>query len=137
MLASEFWRISMVAMATAAAVPAALAQHVILDAPGIVGEKRAPAPPPPRAQPSMWPRLDPGAVLCRTVDDLDRHAANTTARVSGGGTLAADCRIIALPTGIQILSREGLGRTQVKLSTPGNATGWTDAWLPEKAPAGR
>lgn len=137
MLASGFRRISLVAAVVVAAIPAASAQHVILDAPGLTGEKQAPAPPPRRAQPAVWPRLDPGAVLCRTEDDLDRHASNMTARVSGGDTQAADCRIIALPTGIQILSRQGLGRTQVKLSTPGNVTGWTDAWLPDRAPPGR
>jgi hypothetical protein len=137
MLASGFWRIGLVAVATVIVISAASAQHVILDAPGLLGDnKKAPATPP-RAQPTVWPRLDPGAVLCRTQDDLERHAANMAARVSGGDTLAADCRIIALPTGIQILSRQGLGRTQVKLSTPGDVTGWTDAWLPDKAPAGR
>ena len=76
-------------------------------------------------------------MLCKTADDLDRHAANMTARVSGGDTQPADCRIIAQPTGIQILSRQGPGRTQVKLSNPGDVTGWTDVWLPDKAPAGR
>ena len=69
--------------------------------------------------PTVWPRLDPGAVLCRTEDDLDRHAANMMARVSGGDTQSADCRIIAQPTGIQIVSRRRPGRTQVKLSAPG------------------
>jgi hypothetical protein len=138
MLASKFWRTGLVAVVAVTIVPAAFAQHVIFDAPGLTGGKTAAAPPsPPRAQPTVWPRLDPGAVLCRTADDLDRHAANMTARVSGGDTQAADCRIIALATGIQILSREGLGRTQVKLNTPGNATGWTDAWLPDRAPARR
>ncbi len=136
MLASGLWRISLVAVGALGVIPAASAQHVILDAPGVTNDKKAPAPPP-RAQPTVWPRLDPGAVLCRTEDDLDRHAANMTARVSGNGTQAADCRIISLPTGIHILSRQGLGRTEVKLSVPGNVTGWTDAWLPERVPAGR
>jgi hypothetical protein len=138
MLVSEFWRVSLVVAAAIVVAPVASAQHVVVDAPGLMGAKKAPAPPPPRAQPAAWPRLDPGAVVCRTEDDLDRHAANMTARVNGGDTQAANCRIIALPIGIQILSRQGLGRTQVKLSTPGeDATGWTDAWLPDKAPAGR
>ena len=128
------WRISLVAAAAIAVVPAALAQHVIFDAPGLTGEKKAPPPTPTRAQPTVWPRLDPGAVLCRTEDDLDRHAANMTARVSGGDTQATDCRIIGQPTGIQILGRQGLGRTQVKLSPPSNATGWTtDGTTPNKA----
>jgi hypothetical protein len=137
MSAFGFWRIGLVVTATLAVVPAAWAQHVMLDAPGLLIQKKPPAPPQ-RAQPTVWPRLDPGAVFCRTEDDLDRHAANMTARVNGGDTQATDCRIIVLPTGIQIISRSGLVRTQVKLSTPGNdATGWTDTWLPDKAPPGR
>ena len=121
----------------AACVSNAWAQHVVFDAPGLLGNKKTPPPPPPRAQPTVWPRLDPGAVLCRTADDLDRHAANMTARVSGGDIVSADCRIIGQPTGIQIISRQGLGRTEVKLNTPDAASGWTDAWLPDKAPTRR
>jgi hypothetical protein len=126
MLISGVWRIGLIATVATAVVPVASAQHVLFDAPGLVGPKKAPP-----------PRLDPGAVLCRTEYDLERHAANMTARVSGGDTRAADCRIIPLPTGIQILSRQGLGRTQVRLSTTDDVTGWTDAWLPDKAPPGR
>ena len=137
MSASGLMRISLLAAVTIAAVQTASAQHVVLDAPGIMGQKKAPAPPPPRAQPTVWPRLDPGAVLCRTADDLDRHAANMTARASGGDSQAADCQIIAQPTGIQILSRQGLGRTEVKPSTSDNMIGWTDVWLPDKAPVAR
>ncbi len=128
-------RFALLCAALLAAAPMASAQ-VILDAPGILG-KRKQAPPPPRAAPLLWPRLDPGAVLCRSEDDLDRHAANMTARVNGGDTQPANCRVIAQPVGIQILSREGLGRTKVKLAAPGNEIGWTDVWLPEKAPPGR
>jgi hypothetical protein len=138
MLASVCRRLSLFAAVTAAAVPAALAQNVFLNAPGLIGPKKAPPPPPPRTRAAaVWPRLDPGAVLCRTADDLARHAANTIARASGGGTEAADCQVISQPTGIQIVSREGLGRTQVKLSAPDDQTGWTDVWLPDKAPPGR
>jgi hypothetical protein len=108
--------------------------QVILDAPGLLTQKKAP-PPAPRAPPTIWPRLDPGAVLCHTAEDLDRHALNMTARVSGGSSLAADCRIIAQPTGVQIVGRQGPGRTQVRLN--GDVTGWTNVWLPEKAPPGR
>ena len=115
------------------AVPASA--QVILDAPGLLGEKKKAQLAPPRAAPLAWPRLDPGAVFCRTEDDLSRHASNMTARVSGGDTEAADCRAIAQPTGIQILNREGPGRTQVKLSAPSTEVGWTDAWLPARPPA--
>ena len=125
------------ALVALAVLPSALAQNVILDAPGVLLKKKAPPPPPPRAQPAVWPRLDPGAVLCRTEDDLDRHAANMVARVSGRTTQSTDCRIIDQPVGIQIVSRQGPGRTSVKLKGPGEETGWTDVWLPDKAPAGR
>ena len=137
MLATRFWQISLIAAAGFAAAPFAAAQHVVLDAPGFMQTKAAPPPPAVRAQPTVWPRLDPGAVFCRTADDLERHAYNMTARVSGGGTMAADCRIIPQPTGIQIVNRHGLGRTEVKMNGGDNAVGWTDAWLPEKAPPGR
>jgi hypothetical protein len=136
MLALRPWWSVLIALALACLTPAASAQ-ITLDAPGFLPKKTAPPPSATRAPPAIWPRLDPGAVLCRTEDDLDRHALNMTARVSGSATQSTDCRIIARPTGIQILSRQGPGRTQVKLSTPGDVTGWTDVWLPDKAPTGR
>ena len=37
---------------------------------------------------------------------------------------------------MQIVSREGPGNTQVKLNGLGD-TGWTDVWLPDKAPVER
>ena len=115
------------------AAPAS-AQHVILDAPSLLPPKpKAPAPAP-RAPASVWPRLDPGAVLCKTEDDLTRHAANMIARVSGGEQQTADCHAIPQPVGIQIVSREGPGRTEVKLNGPDGETGWTDVWLPDKPP---
>jgi len=137
MLQSGPWRIMLFVAVSAGLVPAASAQNVIFDAPGIIAKKKPPPPTAPRAQPATWPRLDPGAVLCRTEDDLDRHASNMTARVNGGFTQSTDCRVIAQPTGVQIISRLGPGRTQVKLSVPSADVGWTDVWLPEKAPAGR
>jgi hypothetical protein len=135
MLALRPWWSVLIALVLACPAPPTSAQ-VILDAPGLM-PKKAVAPPAPRAPPTVWPRLDPGAVLCQTEDDLERHAWNMTARVGGGTTQTTDCHIIARPTGIQILSRQGPGRTQVKLSTPGDVTGWTDVWLPDKAPSGR
>jgi hypothetical protein len=130
-----WWSVLFAVSLACLAVPASA--QVILDAPGLLGQKKAPPPPPPpRAPPTVWPRLDAGAVFCRTEDDLDRHASNMTARVSGGETQTTDCRIIPRAIGIQIISREGPGRTQVKLSAP-DETGWTDVWLPDKAPSGR
>jgi hypothetical protein len=137
MSAREFLRVGLIAAAIAGFVPSALAQHVLFDAPSAVSPNRAPPPVQPLRATTAWPRLDPGAVLCRTEDDLDRHAANMTARVSGRTTQPADCQIIGQPTAIQILTRQGLGRTQVRMSPPGTATGWTDAWLPDRAPPAR
>jgi hypothetical protein len=117
--------------------PFAAAQNVMLNAPGLLPPKKDAGPPPPRAQPLVWPRLDAGAILCRTADDLDRHASNMIARVGGGDIQSADCHAIAQPTGVQIVSREGPGKTQVRLNGSGNTTGWTDVWLPDKAPAAR
>ena len=112
----------------------AWAQHVILDAPGLMPQKpKATTSPAPRAT-AVWPRLDPGAVLCKTEDDLDRHAANMIARVSGGEQQTADCRAIDRTTGIQIVDRESPGRTEVKLAGPDGETGWTDVGLPDKPP---
>ncbi len=89
-----------------------------------------------------WPRLDPGAVFCHTADDLTRHALAVQIRAAGGAAGASarpDCRIVTAPTAIEIVSRSGMGQTEVRLkrknAKPGEGeTGWTDVWLPERAP---
>ena len=118
------------------AVAGRMAQHVFLDAPGLLVKKKAPPPPAPPAPPPFGPGSMPARCFCRTEDDLDRHAANMVARVNGGESQSADCRIIPQPIGIQIVSRESPGHTQVKLNAAGDA-GWTDVWLPGKAPVKR
>jgi hypothetical protein len=103
----------------------------------------------PRPKPSLstdvklpWPRLDPGAVLCRTANDLAQHASAMQIRAAGGGagTLARpDCHIVTAPTPVDIVTREGAGQTEVRLrrrtaSASEGETGWTDVWLPDRAP---
>ena len=110
----------------------AQAQNVTLDAPGILLKKKPPGPPDVPPAPLAWPRLDPGAVLCRTEVDLDRLA---TIR-AGGNAGPADCRHIFQPTAIEVLHRAGPGRTEVQITGHPDQTGWTDAWLPSKAPPG-
>jgi hypothetical protein len=106
--------------------------NVQLDMPGILGTKKKPGPPEVKAQPLAWPRLDPGAVLCRTEADL----ARLSARRGGDNTAGpADCRIVAIATAVTIVARKGPGRTQVQVGGSADTTGWTDVWLPEKAPA--
>ncbi len=115
----------------AASFGQASAQNVILDAPGLFPPKGKGGAPDVRVTPAVWPRLDPGAVLCRSADDLARLAANRSGGAGGG---PADCRIINMPTGIQIMQRQGPGRTQVQVTSGTRQVGWTDAWLPDKAP---
>jgi hypothetical protein len=118
-----------------AAAPAAVAQ-VDFEPKGLLPPKPKPALAAPQHYTTLtWPRLDPGAAFCRTEDDLLRRAANASALASGGvASERADCRIINSPTPIEIIERRGPGRTQVRI-TAGGTTGWTDVWLPQRAPA--
>ena len=127
------FHLSLLAIAVALAVIAsqAVAQNVIFDAPGLLEKKAKPGAPDVKAAPQAWPRLDPGAALCRTEADLDRLAANR-AHTEGAGP--ADCQIMRVPTAIQIVQRAGPGHTQVRLSEQATTVGWTDVWLPDKAP---
>jgi hypothetical protein len=123
-------RLAAVGLACLLPMGAAWAQ-ISMDAPSLLLKKPKPGPPDVKAKPLAWPRLDPGAVLCRSEADLARLSANRHGSPGGG---PADCRIIAQPTAIQIVTRRGPGRTEVQV-TGANDTGWTDAWLPSKAPA--
>ncbi len=100
-------------------------------------EKLPPSVPP--AIPSLPPsrgiagrRLDPGAILCTTEQDLANRAAVNARRENGDadpGDPLAGCRIISQPYGVDVVARHGLGRVQVKLK-PSGQVGWTDAYLP-------
>lgn len=107
--------------------------HVRLDAPGLLPKKARPGLPDVKAQPQAWPRLDRGAVICRSESDMSRLAARRRGEVVDG---QVDCQIVRGPTAIAILQRKGPGMTEVRTSDPSaGGTGWTDAWLPDKAPA--
>jgi len=93
------------------------------------------APTPPTAVPEPWPRLDTGAILCKSRDDLVRHQM----QIAAGPSVAApgptpDCGIIQKQTAIQILDRDGLSRTHVVLTDETKQTGWTDSYLPSTPP---
>jgi hypothetical protein len=82
-----------------------------------------------------WPRLDPGAVLCRTAEDFRQYLAAVAANLDGATSQIAKpagCRLIQRQTPVVVVTREGPGRTQVRISDPSAETGWTDAYLPEK-----
>jgi hypothetical protein len=108
--------------------------NIKFNTPALLGKKDPTRAPDVKAAPQAWPRLDPGSALCRSEDDLTRLAANR-ARTEGGGP--ADCRIMQVPTAVQIVTRAGTGRTQVRLTDQPAVVGWTDVWLPEKAPGQR
>ena len=120
------------ALLAAVCVPA-LAQNVILDAPGLIPKKPPPRAPDVKVQAGAWPRLEAGTVLCKAEADLDRVAAN---RGGGPGGGPVDCRILREPTAVTIKQRKG-GRSLVHFTDQPQITGWTDIWLPEKPPAGR
>jgi hypothetical protein len=101
---------------------------VSIDAGALAIRKPKPGAPDVKAQPLVWPRLDPGAVLCRTEADLEKLAARRSGEAVNG---SIDCQIIRAATAIAIVQRKGPGRVEVKAS---DVSGWTDAWLPDKAP---
>ena len=127
--------LSVLALASGVCVltSAAMAQNVLLNAPGLLEKKSKAGAPDVKAAPQAWPRLEIGAALCRSEADLGRLAANR-AHTEGGG--AADCQIMRAATGVQIVQRKGPGRTQVRVTDQPAVVGWTDVWLPEKAPSG-
>ncbi|TPG57448.1 hypothetical protein EAH89_11000 [Roseomonas nepalensis] len=98
---------------------------------GSGGQSRALAPPPPRLRPDTGPRLDAGALLCRSLEDLRRRAALQANPAAAAGP-RPDCRTVPSSVPITVVSRVGPGATQVQLGTPGAETGWTDAWLPDR-----
>jgi hypothetical protein len=124
------------AVATTAGAQAPGDSNVTVDAGGALPKKPRPGGlPGVRAQPLAWPRLDPGAALCRTEADLDRLGARRRGESVDG---PIDCQVIRTATAISIVQRNGPGRTEVKTSDPkvDAVTGWTDAWLPDKGRVG-
>jgi hypothetical protein len=106
--------------------------HVRLDAPALLPKKPRPGMPDVKAQPLVWPRLDRGAVICRSESDLSRLAARRRVETVDG---PVDCQILRAATGVSILQRQGPGMTEVQTNDPSaGGTGWTDAWLPDRAP---
>lgn len=77
-----------------------------------------------------WPRLEPGAVLCQSQQDLSRRAALLSKPESDDGA-RPDCHLVARAMGVTVLHYAGPGATQVRITRTGE-TGWTDSWLPDK-----
>ena len=96
-----------------------------------------PAPPPPVARPLPWPRLDIGAILCKSRDDLVRLQTQDIAGSDSEATGPAPaCFIIQKATGIKILDRDGPSRSHIISTDAPKETGWTNAYLPDTPPLG-
>ena len=78
------------------------------------------------------PRLEPGAVLCGTEQDL-QHRGEVNRRIADGeadpGDPLTGCRLVRQERGVEVLARHGLGRVQVKVK-PNGEVGWTDVYVP-------
>ena len=77
------------------------------------------------------PRLQPGAVLCRTETDLQRRTDVVRRRIDNepdAGNPLENCHFIAQEIGVEIVASHGLGRTQIKVKPTGEI-GWTDAYV--------
>lgn len=78
------------------------------------------------------PRLERGAVLCGTEQDLQRRG-DVNRRIADGeadpGDPLSGCRLVRQERGVEVVVRHGLGRVQVKVK-PNGEVGWTDVYLP-------
>ena len=77
-------------------------------------------------------RLEPGAVLCGSEEDLQQRGVVNRRRLDGevdAGDPLAGCRILNQTRGVDVVARHGFGRVEVKLK-PSGEVGWTDAYLP-------
>ncbi len=77
------------------------------------------------------PRLEPGAVLCRTAEDL-HHRWEVAERSSEGtpdaGNPLVGCRLLNRERGVEIVARQGPGQIEVRVK-PDGEVGWTDAYV--------
>jgi hypothetical protein len=92
-------------------------------------------PPPEPDVPEIWPRLENGALICKSRDDLVRYQTqlgNGPSATTAGE--ASGCHTIQKQTGIQILGRDGPSRTQIATTDDAKETGWTNSYLPSKPP---
>jgi hypothetical protein len=122
---SGLWRFAVLYLALS--YPASA--QVVWDMPGVIVPKvtidRSAVP----ARSDVWPRLDPGAVICKTQGDLQRLVE---ARRGLPGE-RPKCQLIQSPTAVAIVKRAGPGQTEVTLTNQNSLDGWTDAYLPDRA----
>jgi hypothetical protein len=83
-------------------------------------------------------RLEPGAVLCHSAEELQERQASLVRQQAGGqgagerAWLPAGCVMLTARVPVEVLERLGPGRTRVKVLGRSQEIGWTDAWLPDR-----
>jgi hypothetical protein len=88
------------------------------------------------ALPEIWPRLENGALICKSRDDLVKYQTQIINGGAGSATAGQgpDCHVIRKQTGIQILAHDGPSRTQIVTTDESKETGWTNSYLPSTPP---
>jgi len=98
--------------------------------------QKSQTPTPLPAVPEIWPRLEGGAIICKSRDDLVRYQTQIANRASAATAgQAPDCHAISKQTGIQILDHDGPSRTQIVTTDESKETGWTNSYLPSTPPS--
>ena len=97
-------------------------------------QQQSPAPTTPFL-PEIWPRLEEGALICKSRDDLVRYQT----QIANGSSITTpgqppDCHTIRKQSGIQILAHDGPSRTQIVTTDGSKETWWTNSYLPSTPP---
>jgi hypothetical protein len=93
-------------------------------------------PPQIKPDPQPWPRLDPGAVVCRSSADLVRYQTELGGAASTPVPVPSGCQIIQHTVGVKIIGHDGPSRTNVTISGSRLTTGWTNVFFPANPPSG-
>jgi hypothetical protein len=93
-------------------------------------------PPPIKPDPQPWPRLDPGAVVCRSSADLVRYQTELGDPASTPVAAPSGCQIIQHTVGVKIIGHDGPSRTNITISDSPSITGWTNVFFPANPPPG-
>ena len=79
----------------------------------------------PKLAPQPLQRLDAGALLCKTENQLLQHESAVAARLDGqDAPEPVGCHLVQTMTAVAVVDRHGQNRTEVKA---GDQLGWTDS----------
>jgi hypothetical protein len=90
----------------------------------------------PTVTPEPGPRLEIGAILCKSRDDLVGYQTKIIASAGAAAPgRAPDCHIIEKQIAVQIVDRDGPSRTQVLSTDSSKLSGWTNSYLRDTPPS--